>query len=62
MFAFFVEDIMGITIEDGRIIQCNPNMSGLKRIKADLPVADGKIAHIEIEDGKPTISYKNISY
>lgn len=62
VFAFFVEDIMGITIEDGRIIQCNPNMSGLKRIKADLPVADGKIAHIEIEDGKPTISYKNISY
>lgn len=61
VLAFFVEEIMGILIEQNEITTCEPNLSGLKRIRAELPI-NGRIAVIEVEDGNTKIKYESVYY
>ena len=40
IFALFVEEILGIKIENGRFKGANPNLFGLKYIKANIIIGD----------------------
>lgn len=54
VFAFFIEEIMGVVIENNRIMDVKPSMSGLEFIKAELPV-NGKLVSIEMDKDHVTV-------
>ena len=59
MYSFFVEKVLGVKIEDGKVISVTPNTFGLTEIEAEIPVADG-ILKVKIKDGKKRHYIKKI--
>ncbi len=56
---FLSKKILGLKIEDGKVISVTPNTFGLTEIEAEIPVADG-ILKIKIKDGKKRHYIKKI--
>lgn len=54
VLAFFVEYIMGVKIENGKIVAIEPHLHGLKHIKAELPMGDSMMKIDITENGVKT--------
>lgn len=59
VYSFFVEKVLGVKIEDGKVISVTPNTFGLTEVEAEIPVADG-ILKVKIKDGKKRHYIKKI--
>lgn len=61
IYAFFVESILGVKIENGRLKAVEPRLSGLKSVKAELPLADG-ILKLDINGDDIVFSVEKPTY
>ena len=50
VYAFFVEYVLGVRLENGVLTAIEPHPSGLTHIKAEIPIAEGMLC-LEIRDG-----------
>lgn len=56
VYAFFVEYVLGVKIENGKLASINPRLSGISNVEAEIPLADN-ILHIDIKDGSVEYYY-----
>lgn len=51
IYSFFIEKVLGVRIEDGKVISAEPETYGISEIEAEIPIPEG-ILKIKIKDGK----------
>lgn len=55
--AFIIEYIMGVKIENGKVLSVKPNLHSIKHIKADIPLGN-EIIHFDITEDE--VKYNNL--